>query len=539
MNIEKQDNKFRIVTQEFCTQWFPDTKNNRKVVVVMLRYLTDNRGKAVFTLQELATVLESNNHQAVSQHLDDFRECGEDFLRLLTRQRKVDEQVVGAVNESLRVAPLEKLAKLTYLAKTSLGRDDISQANVTAALEQIGCQELRGILKKQLEAGECHYREEYVIQRLFEIALAGEDERPKLATLNAEMIEAVQQATAPRGTPPVIEPLPREEAKSLVSGELDTAQVAAVWNGPLAWKLWALLLYLQGVSTASIGGWLGVHKSTICRWLDQVALWGSYCLKDKKIASSGKASLDEKWLLIDGVFWYLFAAVDCVTGCPLHVALYPSNSGIYCKLFLLELKRRGYRPTVIITDGWDAYVQAIKDVFPHAEHLYCRFHALHALFRRLRKAYIFSTPVFKLVCKLFKSPYKRTVERRLEQLKSLLARLDASHVLGGLLAKWPKLVKTVGSRRLPSTANAVERFFGAFDRLYKIKGPFCDQESAQKHLRLFMLGYFLTIGQQGQACPLEKSGVNVDQIPLYHLLNRPNVVALKERMAEQYRKKAA
>jgi hypothetical protein len=188
------------------------------------------------------------------------------------------------------------------------------------------------------------------IHRLFEIALAGEEERSKLTTLNAEMIETVQKATAPRGTPPQTEVVSSEEGKALLSGEMDDPQLAAVWNGPLSWKIWALLLYLHGVSQAVIGGWIGVNKSTVCRWLDQVAEWAGYCLKDKKVTSSDKVAMDEKWVLIGGVFWYLFAAVDCVTGCPLHVALYPSNSGVYCKLFLLELKRLGYRPTIIITD---------------------------------------------------------------------------------------------------------------------------------------------------------------------------------------------
>ncbi len=30
MNIEKHDNKFRIVTQEFSTKWLPDNLWNRK-----------------------------------------------------------------------------------------------------------------------------------------------------------------------------------------------------------------------------------------------------------------------------------------------------------------------------------------------------------------------------------------------------------------------------------------------------------------------------------------------------------------------------
>jgi len=539
LQLEKQGNKFRVVTQEFSTNWLPDNLWNRKVVLVMLRYLVDDRGKELFTLQELTALLESEDRQAVNQQIRLFRDCGEEFASFLTRQRKVDERVIAAVKESLLDDPLAKAWTLAYHANELLGRQDITDLNVYTALEQISCKEIREKLKKQIEQGSAHYQEEYVIRQLFEIALSNEAERPKIATINSEMIEAVQKATEPRGTQVKLELSSSNEAKKLSNGNMSEEQLATVWDSPLAWKIWALVLYLRGVSTADIGGWLGVNKSTICRWLDDVSEWKGVCLNDKQIASSGKAAVDEKYVKIDGVFWYLFAAMDCITGCPLHAALYPSNSGVYCRLFLLELKRLGFRPTVIITDGWDGYVRAIATVFPQAEHLYCRFHALKSLFRRLRKAEVFNSTVFKMVCKLFQTSYKRTVERRLDALKLLLAQLDVSHVMGGILIKWPKLIKTVGSKRLPSTANAVERFFGAFDRLYRLKGPFCDEASAQKHLRLFMLGYSLTIGKQGQACPLEKAGVDVEQIPLYHLLNRPNVIALKDRMAEQYIRKAS
>ena len=100
------------------------------------------------------------------------------------------------------------------------------------------------------------------------------------------------------------------------------------------------------------------------------------------------------------------------------------------------------------------------------------------------------------------------------------------------------MLPAVGSTWRPSTANGVERFFGAFDRFYLVKGPFCDLASANKHLQLFVLWYLLRVGARGQACPLERAGGKVEAIPLYHLLNRPKVRLLRERMAQQYRQAA-
>src|SRR5687768_18466887 len=91
------------------------------------------------------------------------------------------------------------------------------------------------------------------------------------------------------------------------------------------------------------------------------------------------------------------------------------------KPILLQLKALGYYPKVIITDGWDAYVTAIARVFPHAPHLLCRFHALRAAFRRLRKQVPRGTARRRWADQLkglFRTPSKRTVPRRLERLEA-------------------------------------------------------------------------------------------------------------------------
>lgn len=207
------------------------------------------------------------------------------------------------------------------------------------------------------------------------------------------------------------------------------------------------VLYFHGVSMSAIGGWMGVNKSTVCRWLKEVSDWAGPYLEDMKLAFSGLAAVDEKWIKIGDCVWYLFVAVDCVTGCPLHLALYPSNGGDYCKLFLLELKRKGFFPKSIVTDGWDAYIKAIEAVFPNAEHLLCRFHLIRSVFRRIRKAKLFDRDLCKMVGGLFRTRYKRTVQRRVEKLERKAAALQAGHVLTGLLAKLPQVLKGVGSAR--------------------------------------------------------------------------------------------
>ncbi|MCI0528629.1 MAG: hypothetical protein L0Y56_14415 [Nitrospira sp.] len=140
----------------------------------------------------------------------------------------------------------------------------------------------------------------------------------------------------------------------------------------------------------------------------------------------------------------------------------------------------------------------------------------------------------ELAKKLFKTKDKRTVVRRVLKLQGLLQELGPGSVGARLVAKLPLVLPAVGSTWRPTTSNVAESFFSAFDRFYRMKGSFQDEVSARKHVSLFRLYSILKLQAEGQACVLEKAGRSVREIPFYHLVNRPNVLKLRERMAESY-----
>ena len=357
-----------------------------------------------------------------------------------------------------------------------------------------------------------------------------------------EIVESVRPCGPAPAEPPPETAAPVVALEDvLLHGDVSPSSLAQVWEGTTGAVLLAFILYYHGMSLEVIGRFFGVHKTTVMRWLTPLAQinWQAAVQQGQRFFS-GSVAIDEKWLKVDGVWWYLFAAVDHVTGFPLHVAVLPSNAGPYCQLFLLQLKALGYQPKVIITDGWDAYVKAIATVFPHAQHLLCRFHALHAAFRRLRvqvPAGRGRQAVATRLKTLFHTPSKRTVRRRLTQLQADAQDGPAQGVVARLIAKLPQLLPAVGSTWRPTTSNAVERFFGAFDRFYRLKGPFQSEASAQKHVALFMLGYvFETFSTDAVAprqgrCPLQIAGYEVGSLPLFHLLNRPNPARLRQGLA--------
>ena len=47
----------------------------------------------------------SANRQAASQHVEDFRQCGEDFRAFVLRKRKIAASVVDGVLQELQQTP--------------------------------------------------------------------------------------------------------------------------------------------------------------------------------------------------------------------------------------------------------------------------------------------------------------------------------------------------------------------------------------------------------------------------------------------------
>ena len=137
LSIVKEDNRFRVEWQvdsgEYSTDWLPDTPSNRKAMVVFLRLLRDEEGNQLFTFQELSVILDSEKRQASSGHVERFRDCGCDFLKFLTRKRKVDSEVVEAVLSELLCDPLAEMKELCERVNARLGRHDLTPANIKVA----------------------------------------------------------------------------------------------------------------------------------------------------------------------------------------------------------------------------------------------------------------------------------------------------------------------------------------------------------------------------------------------------------------------
>ena len=168
---------------------------------------------------------------------------------------------------------------------------------------------------------------------------------------------------------------------------------------------------------------------------------------------------------------------------------------------------------------------------PGAKHVLCRFHhqqgVTHWLQQHCKTDAEMNTrkPMMKQV---LQTRDKRTVRRRLARLRDQAPAWGITPWVSRVEEKLPELICSVGSARLPSTTNAIERFFRAFERFYKTRKGFHSVLSAKRELILFVVVYLFTQHATTGQAPIETILPEARRMPLYRLINDP-FGALQER----------
>lgn len=509
MSFVKEDNRYTVEWQGHFSISLPDTPSNRKALLVFLRSLRDKRGNSVFTFQELSVLFDSNNRQASSQHMEDFRECGCDFLAYLTRKRKVDRVVVEAVREELIRDPLAKLVELRDRVNTKLGRNDLKSANMKVALEQIPCEQIRDAMLNQLTRGKAHYQETYLLSEMMNSGNAIGQKRAL-----ASGIQVPEAAGMSISDPSSI--------RSLVTPDIPTSCI----KDSLKWVVFCMIMYYHGVPLSVLGRWLKVHKTTVLRWMIGLSM-ELFPMVYRWIYDNVKANvvyIDEKWLKIRGKWHYWFVVLDSATGLPVLASLLGTKSQWSCRWIGVQLKQIGKKPREVITDGLTGYPVMMREVLCKARHILCHFHYQQTVTTWLKKHFQDKEEIAarkSKMKKVFQTQDKRTVKRRLVKLKESSEELGISEWVQQTEANLPKLLPSVGSKRIPRTTNAIERFFRAFNRFYKVRCGFFTVISAKRELIFFLLMYvFIRQPESGKA-PIESIMPEASRMPLYQLINDP------------------
>lgn len=514
--VVEEDNRFRVKwqvnSQECSTDWLPDTPSNRKITVVFLRLLCDEEGKQLFTFQELSVIVGSEKRQASSGHVERFRESGSDFLKFLTRKRKVDAEVVGAVLCELLRDPLAEMKELADGANKALGRKDLTLANVKVALEQISCHQIRGAIQKQIAKGEAHYQETYLLTEMIESGNASGKAIRERAGIQ------IPESVSSRGMI-ISDP---SSIRSLVTPDVPTSSV----KDSLKWVVYCMVLYYYGVPLSVLGSWLKVHKTTVLRWMIGLSI-ELFPLVYRWIYDKVRANIvyiDEKWLKVRGKWYYWFVVLDSETGLPVLASLLATKSQWACRWIGVKLKQMGKIPREVITDGLPGYRNMVKDILGGARHILCHFHHQQRVTVWLKKRFQDKEQIAarkSKMKKVFQTQDKRTVRRRLGKLKESSEELGISEWTQRTEANLPKLLPSVGSKRIPRTTNAIERFFRAFSRFYKMRCGFFTVLSARRELIFFLLMYIFIRQPESGKAPIEAIMPEASRMPLYQLINDP------------------
>ena len=236
--------------------------------------------------------------------------------------------------------------------------------------------------------------------------------------------------------------------------------------------------------------------------------------------------VEEKWLKIRGRWHDWFVVLEVHTELPVLTALLPSRGQGACRWIGRQLRQLTRVPHVCITDGLAAYVSRVQG----AKHVWCRVHPQQGVTHWLQQHFSTAAEINArkpVMQQRLQTHDKRTVRRRLARLRGQASALGIAPWVAGVEEKLPRLICSVGSARLPSTTNAIERFFRAFERFYKTRQGFHSVLSATREL-LFLVVYVFTQRDRTGHAPLEVIVSEARRMPLYRLINDP-FRALQER----------
>jgi len=129
-----------------------------------------------------------------------------------------------------------------------------------------------------------------------------------------------------------------------------------------------------------------LHPTTVLGWVREAgdnvdfAAWQAQALK----AFSGQIALDEVY---DGE-WCQLKATDPVNGMELDWYLHEGSADKdVIVAFLERLKAAGFMPSLVVTDGSKLYPDALRQVWPEAEHQRCVFHFMQQVNEELGRAF--------------------------------------------------------------------------------------------------------------------------------------------------------
>ncbi len=544
-----------------------DSEEDERLAMVLCRLVKTPGGRAALTHQAIADAFGKNSRQHCQNHLQKFMRAGGSLARMVLNGRSGRPPVVHPVMRE-RIGRLWERDPLVSIEQTRarLAAEPTAVDVPVPTIEQLRAMRhldgnlvlVRGAVRRLVERDGCGLRSSVLQRQLFEVVDA-QDERlrragSKPAVLSGSLELARELAPSPTSKRSRTAEALLGALRRLVTvprAEQEEQLVASIGAEHLAPLHYGVLYCLLGLSIGQVAALVRRSKSVVyrglvrlCSCLDALDPWPAA----KRF--SGVLALDEKWVKIPksytkderekGKRWrYAHFAVDALTGDLLHVDIFERCDGDSVRAFLVDLRAKGIRPRVVVTDMLGAYANAIRETFgAHVVHHYCLFHHLQAVRHRLRdklgpdwKKHALLRRLVTRIDDIYHCKTRRTARRRLARVLTMrdevLAHFpDVGTILDTLEKRFPLVANAIGRSHIPTTNNVTERTIKAFHRHYRAMAGLESIETAHIQLRLFRFFYRLAPLREPARkedrglSPAEKAGFTLRAVPIADYVRR-------------------
>jgi transposase-like protein len=546
--IYKEEDKYKIEINgpiEFSIN--AESLIDRDILIAFLNECRTPEGKKVIVQQALAEALGLKDRREIDNRMQRYRKSGNSmkgivrpyFTRASVLTQEVKEAIVKFWSKNWFAKEREVF---DHLKAIGLFKSD-AKFNATTIKNAVSEEflKLRAHLKKSFEQGLISYKKDELVAQLFELIesqskiLKENNLLPKVEEIEIESLKTFSSTNSLKKE--LKETLRIKNIKEHLMNPLHQSQDLL-----LSKPLQAIKYYMYFSSSyGRVAQFLKVSKSSVFYWVHSFSLFlkVTYLFPPQ---CSGTVGFDAKWVKIKkthskgkqkkGTEWgFVYIAIDCHTLDLLHSQIFLHEDYNCTKLFLLQLKNKGFSPKAIITDMHVAYPKAIKEVFPKAQHAICIFHLLQAAQRNIKevfgKGYMKNKEVVALkkeIYKLFDAKDKRTVIKRME---SFMAKRNhfvslnpkAGKIFDSIERHFSQALLSIGNPTIPHTNNAVERVNRRFNQHYKNMACFESMRTARAYLTLFAFFYRITPFYEAKdkrikgMAPIQIAGIDIENIP--------------------------
>ena len=427
-----------------CKFRIRNTKSNLKILFIFLRLLKDIKGKHLLTFNSIAEKFKYKDRRNINNYFRIFQKCGEDFLDYLKRKVKLEDSF-HLIEKQILLKPYIKICEHYKEFTSNNPNIKISKTTFEEYVSRIDSAKLVKRIRKLTTKDEIKWSTEFLLKELLQSDTTKNKTKKQIVNTFPELKSTDEKPE-------------KEYSKSMEEKFLFIAYL--VGNG----VNFQLLSEMFGVCKATIHNWLYKNYNLDEMILNSIQNW------------SGKISVDEKWIRINGVWWYVLTAVDFVTEFPLLIKILPAIDGDAWTLFFKEFKFIYGIPSFIVSDGSKALAVGRKAVFGKVHFQLCKFHKLKNLYKIIYNASIDFTErsfAFKQAEKIFNDKWISSRKRAAKKLVEKSLPGISNYVESHILEYWRPLCKSV-------TSNASERFNRKINKIYKGVYGFQTLDSAKQ-----------------------------------------------------------